>query len=411
MSTTPGFIDAALESSLKLVPNLPEYKFYRDGVTIYYDDEHHAYTRFRDDGEYTEIKGVTTVVHIIDKGDALTQWAANCTRDYAVGKLEAGKAYAQDEIHQILNEATKHFTDVKNTAADIGKAAHNCLEDSIKKAIAETGGVVLTLVSLPREGQKIGDVELTAENAEKARHCAEHAYDWMQRHNVRWLFTERKVYHRIFDYAGTMDGLALVDACGDPDCCHEIVDGRRYAATYIDMLSLIDWKSSNRLYDEYRFQTAAYEAQHEDEFGCDIQQRFVLRLGKAAGDFEPWRIPAEDFDADFRAFLECLDLVRTLDEVTFRERDKKAELKAALKAEKEETKQAEKDAKKAERERLKAEKKSAVEAEKLRKAEEKAAAKAANARAHVKKHRKKKVNDEAGVIPEIGEMTVETAVQ
>jgi translation initiation factor 2B subunit (eIF-2B alpha/beta/delta family) len=121
----------------------------------------------------------------------------------------------------------------------------------------------------------------------------------MVAHNVRWLRTERKIYSRKYQYAGTLDGLATVDSCQDVACCGRI---------YQDELSLIDWKSSNHLRTEYLYQTAAYQQAEQEEFGCDIKARWILRLGKEDGKFEAWY--EQNFEQDFEAFLGCLNLYR-----------------------------------------------------------------------------------------------------
>ena len=121
----------------------------------------------------------------------------------------------------------------------------------------------------------------------------------MHNHSVRWLKTEKKIYSRKYDYAGTMDGLALVDSCEDPACC---------ARMFTDELSIIDWKSSNQLRADYLYQTAAYEQAEEEESGADIRARWILRLGKEDGKFEPWY--AQNFEDDFQTFLHCLNLLK-----------------------------------------------------------------------------------------------------
>ena len=123
------------------------------------------------------------------------------------------------------------------------------------------------------------------------------AFDWMQKHNVRWLCTEREVYSRKYGYAGTTDGLALVDSCSNPTCC---------AHLFLDELSLIDWKSSNALRLEYLFQTAAYQNAIVEETGETIDARWILQLDKDTGKFDPWY--ETDFDQDFEGYLACLSL-------------------------------------------------------------------------------------------------------
>ena len=345
----------ALNNSLQ-IQNLPEYKFYNGEVSVFYDDAEHTYMRLPREGEGEQmviIPGCTTAVHIIDKSAALMAWTANLCRDYTLLKMEPGRNYTREELEPLLFEASKHYKDIVETAADIGKMAHNCLEQTIKHALRFNAGVVEDLVQAPEHPQSLS--------------CCLAALDWMRKHNVRWVHTERKIYSRKHDFAGTLDGVALVDSCGYVNCCYRveeivnadkgIVTSVRYPDLFVNRLSVIDWKSSNRLYDEYRIQTAAYEAAIEEELKVDIQDRWVLRLGKDDGEFEPWHIGEEDFELDFNAFLDCLNLFRNTNSIRTRGVERRAALKAAVKAEKAAAKDAEKAAKKAEKEAIKAAKK------------------------------------------------------
>jgi hypothetical protein len=322
-----------------------EYPFYDGKITLFYDDSEHSYSRFAD-GDYILIPGVTTVVHIIDKSNALTQWAANETTNYArfmwnelsadqKAELLADTARFEKWFNDTLEQARFNFKAISQTGMDIGSLAHNCLEDSIKYALKSTGGIVSEVLNLP---------ELM-----EAANCVTAAMEWMHRHRVRWICTERKIYSLLYDYAGTMDGLAFVSSCNDPDCC---------PFHFENVLSLIDWKSSNRLYDEYRYQTAAYENAHEEEFHVDIKHRWVLRLGKTDGKFEAWHITESDFETDLQVFLDALALTRSIGAVKLRETLEKKRIKAERKAQKEAQKEADKVAKKAakaaEREAIKA---------------------------------------------------------
>jgi hypothetical protein len=107
------------------------------------------------------------------------------------------------------------------------------------------------------------------------------------------------VYSRKYNYAGTCDGLALVDSCDNPLCCPRL---------FLDELSLIDWKTSNDLRLEYLFQTAAYQNAIMEDTGEDIKGRWLLRLGKEEGDFHSWH--ETNFQQDFQCYLACLDLQR-----------------------------------------------------------------------------------------------------
>jgi hypothetical protein len=337
MSETQVFPMMDYNPEVALGATLAEYKFYGGEMTVYYDDDEHSYSRFDKTG-YVLIPGVTTVVHIIDKSQALTQWAANMTAEAVMMLYEqhfaAGRTWADvDEatLRAWLNEARFNYKAYTKEAADVGSMAHNWIEKLIKNLIRRSHD--WNTVELP---------ELPSD--ERARSCCDHAVTWIKRHNVRFLSTERKIYSRKYDFAGTMDGLGLVDSCNDVGCrgCKSRV--------FKDRLAVIDWKSSNRLYDEYRYQTAAYAIADEEEFPeHDIQDRWILRLGKTEGDFEPWLLTEEDFETDAATFIACLNLYNAIEKGKNERSERKAAVKAAAKAEMAAAKQAEKERKAAEK--------------------------------------------------------------
>lgn len=91
-----------------------------------------------------------------------------------------------------------------------------------------------------------------------------------------------------------------------------------------------------------------------------VIDRWVIRLGKEDGEFQPWHLPPETFEQDLQAFLECLALKRSVNSIEERMKEEKAKIRAVKKTLRQEAKAREKEdakaAKKVERERLKTEK-------------------------------------------------------
>jgi hypothetical protein len=326
------------------------YWFYNHTEELKYDVEQHLYFRVDPElGSVTELYGITNTLKIIDKSAMLTPWAAKMMMEKLLRTVQLSAT--PDEFGSImiapmtLEEFTKLCMEAKGAhkekledAGNIGKKAHSCLEVSVQYAIDHTNGIVLELRDVPTD--------------EKAKACAEAGFVWMQVHKVRWLKTETKVYSKEYQYAGTMDGKALVTSCQDPSCCNE---------QFKDSLSIIDWKSSNSLHIEYIFQAAgAYHHAEFEEFGEDIQNCFILRLGKnddEAGKFEPWRVPAKYFPEAFQGFLTCLNLLKIVKAVKERMSQQKKGVKEIKKQQKvvakAEAKEAAKVQKAAERAQLK----------------------------------------------------------
>src|ERR1035437_2061922 len=301
-ASTPNVLGAFMDQFSTLTEE--SYWFYGHTVELRFNVADHKYYRVEELGNLVEVSGVTTVLKVIDKSNALVPWASKKCAEKILRTIPLSAEMNEfkelmlapitlTEFTRLVMEAKGAHKEILTEAGDIGHLAHKCLEDSIQHAIDHTGGVVLELKNIPED--------------EKAKACAEAGFAWMQAHNVRWIKTEQKIYSREHEYAGTMDGKALVDSCNDPACCSE---------QFKDSLSIIDWKSSNDLHAEYILQAAgAYHHAEVEEFGEDIQNCFILRLGKneeEAGKFEPWRVPAKDFPEAFQGFLTCLELGRLL---------------------------------------------------------------------------------------------------
>lgn len=305
-----------------------EYKFYNGEVTLRYDPKAHVYLLVQGD-DLVPQDGVTTICHIIDKSEALIPWgckmmAAKLLANVLVSTLPATQervipqmTYA--DFEKLVLEAKNAHKEKLEEAATVGSAAHAWIEKVINVIlIGDLDGLAALKNNLPAD--------------ERAANCCRAAMKWMFKHNVVWCCTERKIYSRKWGYAGTMDGKAYVDSCDDPVCCPVFFRHR---------LSVIDWKSSNYLYQEYLYQTAAYQAADNEEFKEGIEDRWIIRLGKDDGEFEPWHAEGiENFDQDFDAFLTCLSLTRMVRSIKERLKEKsdviKAEMKARAKKEREE---------------------------------------------------------------------------
>lgn len=268
----------------------PPIKFYNGEVSLRFDRENWHWYNVTS-GTPVRVSGVTGVCGIVDKSMYLVPWACKMMYVKILKTFPAANdrnlSLPWDEFDSIICEAKGAHKERLDEAGDIGGAAHKWIEDTVRNAITFNDGVV----------EKMND---TAPVDERSVSCGNAAFDWMQKHNARFICTERVVYSREYNYAGTTDGLALVDSCSDPTCCRRL---------FLDELSLVDWKSSNQLRLDYLFQTAAYMHAIMEEFpDQEIKSRWILRLGKEDGKFEAWY--ETDIQSDFDAYLACLALQR-----------------------------------------------------------------------------------------------------
>lgn len=368
----------------------PYYFYYRDGkpeITLKFDRDKWTYYLVREDGSLEAQEGVTGSISIIDKSLYLIPWACKMQHEQLLRTIPT-RIRAADGKVVIVELPIEDFAVISaecktahknrlDDAADVGHLAHQALEDALKHAIENTGGIVLALVNPPTD--------------ERALSCCHAAMKWMAAHNVRWIATERKIYSRTHKYAGTLDGLCLVDSCADYLCC----EGSPTRPHFKNRLAVSDWKSSRALRVDYRYQTAAYLFALLEEFsgttGTPVADaiaaaeanggaidRFILRLDKENGEFEPWHLTPDTYAMDLRGFLSCLQLLRdheTVEEHTAQLRKGKSAAKRAAKAD---AKRLAKDAERVAKALAKAVKKAERDAEKLRLKTEKAATRELN---------------------------------
>lgn len=272
-----------------------EYKFYNGEVTLRYDPKEHVYLLVTPNGLVRQ-DGVTTICHILDKSNVLLPWACKMMAQKllaTIPSIDGSVVLSYDSFIERVNSAKSAHKDKLEDAGHVGHVAHAWIEQYIKAVLAKNESRIEELLAkLPDE--------------ERAKSSCIAALDWMFNHNVRWLGTECKIYSRNHCYAGTMDGRCLADSCDNPECC---------PVPFKDSLTIADWKTSNYLYIEYVLQTAAYKHAYEEETGEDIQDIWVIRLGKDDAEFEAWHIESELQELGWFAFFAALTLSRAMEKV------------------------------------------------------------------------------------------------
>jgi hypothetical protein len=303
--------------------DLPVYKFYNDTVTLLFDKATWKYYKVESDGSRTPQYGVTNVLKIIDKSEVLIPWALKramlkLKKLLKEGKYVVGTLAVNDQVdpHNILFEeilddiiaqAKKASKEDLEDAGEVGHQAHEWIESYILAILSDSENRRLELLSkLPED--------------ERAASCVMAALAWMSEHNVRWLATERKCYSLKYSVAGTMDGLAIVDSCTNTECCPK---------SFKDRKSLIDWKSSNGLYGSYLMQAALYQQCYQEETGEEVEDRWVIRLDKVSGEFDPWYLSGKQlFEQDLAGFLNALALYKSVHQIENRIDEVKAQKRA-----------------------------------------------------------------------------------
>jgi len=241
---------------------IKELNLYNGKSIITFDENRHI---FRDlNGKY--IPSVTKATGIIDKSGALMGWTAKMMALYLLEE----KAKGNDKItEELVNKAKKEYRRLKTEAADIGKEIHEWASDWIlgkKPAMPKNEKVVNGITAFLK---------------------------FQKEHKIKWLESERIIYSKKHNYAGILDAVGKFNGKGD--------------------LILIDFKSSNGIYDDMRFQVAGYQIAYEEETGKKIDKRMIIRFGKEDGEFEVRELD-EDVK-DKKIFLACLQVANRMKEL------------------------------------------------------------------------------------------------
>jgi hypothetical protein len=187
------------------------------------------------------LAGVSTVSELLPK-PWLAAWAANEMEIGLLPRLEEVKKMTQGEWEVALKEAKKAHKVKSEDAKEIGTKVHEYLERYVNFWIS--GGAESLTTDLEKEEPSI------------IRPVKEFL-KWVEENKVKWLYSELLVGSEKYDVAGRLDAVAEVNG----------------------KLSLIDFKTSNNIYESYYLQPAGYYLCLE-EMGLKCEQRIIIRVPK-----------------------------------------------------------------------------------------------------------------------------------
>jgi hypothetical protein len=233
------------------------------GITLEFDEVRH---RFFANGR--PVLGVTSATGMIDKSRPLIYWAVGLSKNYLLEKLYSGQPILEEDI--VL--ASKLHQTVKEDAATRGKAVHQWAEDFIKG-------------KNPR---------ITTQD-EQVRNGIQAFLKWVKETDIKFIkkpISEAMVYSKKYDYAGILDLEAKIN----------------------NKLVIVDFKTSKGVYNEMRYQVAAYQNAREEMTGKTYGNRILVRFDKETGDFHLHEL--DNQKADFKAFVGALAIKRREQELT-----------------------------------------------------------------------------------------------
>lgn len=234
-----------------------DFPLFDGDVTLWFTHAKHYYLVDDPDNGLDDfyIPSPSSILKVIDK-PALIPWAVKVTVEWMAKYWRAGVAYDEVQIKRFLANAKK--ARFSTEAVDIGSLAHNFTERYAKLAI---------LTGMNPAVAEAGDKEkyaLHKPHNKEANKAVQHFLKFIDENEVEFLETETKVYSREEQFAGTADLVARING----------------------LLTLLDYKTSKGIYDEYWLQAAAYAKAKEEEGKYKFDQIGVLRIPKTGRDFE-----------------------------------------------------------------------------------------------------------------------------
>lgn len=245
------------------------HKMYNNTIELCFDEEKHTYyTENPNKPEKNIVDGVTSILKVISK-PALVYWSANKAGEFIERFLPVGKVIDEVEKQRLVKGCKTAHKTLLEDAGNLGTMLHELVEKYIKKQ---------------PYNEPVNDI---------LKASFENFKEWVKKHNVEFKSSERVVYSKKYNYAGTLDATA-------------IVDGKK---------CLIDLKTSSGIWDEYFLQCSAYQHALQEEYPeIDIDHTIIIRCGKD-GKFE--KEPAYKHKENFEAFLGALCLYRRLKDMKF----------------------------------------------------------------------------------------------
>lgn len=225
--------------------------------------------RFYDINGVGRLPSVTTILSVIAK-PGLYVWQAKQGSLKALNVMERLKEmspFLHDSLRKEFGEA--FFKDGYHQAAeaaDYGKQAHAIIEKILNGTQTLDHWEANEVFRQPLPVQK----------------AVASFLEWKVRTAFEVIKTESVIWSKKFGYAGTCDAIGRTK----------------------DGVTLLDWKTSKRIYPEYKMQTVAYKAAAEEMSGERIEAVMICRFGKD-GSFEDYLVPKSQYPDLLDRFIDA----------------------------------------------------------------------------------------------------------
>lgn len=276
-----------------------EIELYNGEVLIHFHPKSKYYYLVRDGEDLPKKKrlsgatGYTSLIKTKKALQGLTNWALDVMESRAIELLGDGKTFTLQDIRSVLAAAKSAPEDEKLRAAGIGDYVH---------AFAER--YMQSLDPVAAYDEMIEDLGMpNDEDKAKIDVGAKGLIEWIEKNNAKILDGEQVLYSRKFGHAGRFDAIMEIK-------------GKKY---------MVDYKTSNGIYDEHYFQVASYLKAYEEGGGEKLDGALIIGIVKQdkekngivirhAGDIIPKFVPRSDVLQDYIAFKSLIPIKKRLNE-------------------------------------------------------------------------------------------------
>jgi|GEM_PF-1703583 len=211
-------------------------ELYGGDVVIEYHENSHRYYLVKEKEVLSKKKmlaGASTIAGLMDKSRMLIPWAIRSYTEKVVSLMGNGVSFTKDDVMSMLAIGEKAHDEESMNGKEIGTYLHAWAEEYAKdQNQTQAYNRVINTLGFPRN-------EIT----DQVHTVVKGLHKWLENEEVEIEESEGVVYSMKEGFTGRFDATI-------------IKDGKRY---------LVDYKTSNGIYDEHRVQASAYLKAKEEE--------------------------------------------------------------------------------------------------------------------------------------------------
>ena len=237
----------------------------------------------RVDGSET-ILSITRCTGKLDKSKALIPWAVGLVSTHISSHLESSQApnFTRDEIVLLLGEAVLAPDRAKEAGADTGSMIHDYAHEFAQMKIDGKKG-----------SPSLKHLDEANEEHQKALNGISAFLDWYNSNDVTFLEMEKLVYYNSF----------LAGDSGNIEPPIEFYGFTDLVARVNGKLAVVDYKSSKGIYNEQRYQVAAYKKAYSAVVDAPAEVSLIVNFNKLTGELMTKEIAEEESKLDYDAFI------------------------------------------------------------------------------------------------------------